>query len=110
MPAQAGVHYRAHDRLPLEWIVKKMTADTASLYGLGDRGVLQPGKVADVNVIDFDHVQLDRPVMVHDLPGDARRFVQRSRGYLTTVKSGQVILCDGDDQGARPGQLLRGAR
>ncbi len=72
---------RAHDRLPLEWIVKKMTADTASLYGLGDRGVLQPGKVGDVNVIDFDHVQLDRPVMVHDLPGDARRFVQRARGY-----------------------------
>ena len=62
---------RAHDRLPLEWIVKKMTADTASLYGLGDRGVLQPGKVGDVNVIDFDHVQLERPVMVHDLPGDA---------------------------------------
>jgi len=48
--------------------------------------------------------------MVHDLPGDARRFVQRALGYLTTVKSGQVILCDGDDQGARPGQLLRGAR
>src|SRR4051794_7217159 len=61
---------RDHDRLPLEWIVKKMTADTASLYGLGDRGVLQPGKVGDVNVIDFEHVQLDRPVMVHDLPGD----------------------------------------
>ncbi len=101
---------RAHDRLPLEWIVKKMTADTASLYGLGDRGVLQPGKIGDVNVIDFDHVQLETPVMVHDLPGDARRFVQRSRGYLTTVKSGEVILCDGDDQGARPGRLLRGAR
>ena len=60
---------RAHDRLPLEWIVKKMTADTASLYGLGDRGVLQPGKIGDVNVIDFDHVQLETPVMVHDLPG-----------------------------------------
>jgi N-acyl-D-amino-acid deacylase len=101
---------RAHDRLPLEWIVKKMTADTASLYGLGDRGVLRPGKVGDVNVIDFDHVQLETPVMVHDLPGDARRFVQRARGYLTTVKSGEVILCDGDDQGARPGRLLRGAR
>ena len=100
---------RSHDRLPLEWIVKKMTADTASLYGLGDRGVLAPGKIGDVNVIDFDHVQLERPVMVHDLPGEARRFVQRSRGYITTVKSGQVVLADGDDQGARPGQLLRGA-
>ena len=101
---------RAHDRLPLEWVVKKMTSDTASMYGLGDRGVLAPGKVGDVNVIDFEHVQLERPVMVHDLPGDARRFVQRARGYVTTVKTGEVVLCDGDDQGARPGKLLRGAR
>ena len=48
--------------------------------------------------------------MVHDLPGDARRFVQRAEGYLATVKSGQVTLVDGEDQGARPGHLLRGAR
>jgi N-acyl-D-aspartate/D-glutamate deacylase len=101
---------RAHDPLPLEWVVKKMTHDTASMYGLGDRGTLEPGKLGDLNVIDFEHVQLERPVMVHDLPGDARRFVQRARGYATTVKSGQVVLCDGDDQGARPGTLLRGAR
>jgi N-acyl-D-aspartate/D-glutamate deacylase len=101
---------RAHDRLPLEWVVRKMTSETASMYGLGDRGTLEPGKIGDVNVIDFDHVQVERPVMVHDLPGDARRFVQRARGYVTTVKSGETILCDGDDQGARPGRLLRGAR
>jgi N-acyl-D-aspartate/D-glutamate deacylase len=101
---------RAHDRLPLEWVVKKMTADTAAMYGLGDRGVLAPGMIGDANVIDYDHVQLERPVMVHDLPGDARRFVQRARGYVATVKSGEVVLSDGDDQGARPGKLLRGPR
>ncbi len=101
---------RDHDRLPLEWVVKKMTSDTASMYGLGDRGVLAPGKIGDVNVIDFAHVQLERPVMVHDLPGGARRFVQRARGYIETVKSGHVVLSDGDDQGERPGMLLRGAR
>jgi N-acyl-D-aspartate/D-glutamate deacylase len=101
---------RDHDRLPVEWVVKKMTADTASMYGLRDRGVLAPGKVGDVNVIDYAHLALERPVMVHDLPGDARRFVQRARGYVATVKSGAVVLCDGDDQGARPGTLLRGAR
>jgi N-acyl-D-amino-acid deacylase len=101
---------RDHELLPLEWVVKKMTADTASMYGLGDRGQLVPGKIGDANVIDYAHLQLERPVMVHDLPGDARRFVQRARGYVTTVKSGEVVLCDGDDQGARPGKLLRGAR
>src|SRR5207253_7358833 len=58
---------RDHELLPLEFVVKKMTADTASMYGLGDRGVLTPGKVGDVNVIDYEHLQLERPVMVHDL-------------------------------------------
>jgi N-acyl-D-amino-acid deacylase len=101
---------RDHDRLPLEWVVRKMTSETAAMYGLGDRGALVPGKIGDANIIDFEHLALDRPVMVHDLPGDARRFVQRARGYVTTVKSGEVVLCDGDDQGARPGELLRGAR
>jgi N-acyl-D-aspartate/D-glutamate deacylase len=101
---------RARDRLPLEWVVRKMTAETASMYGLGDRGVLAPGMIGDANVIDYEHVRLERPAMVHDLPGDARRFVQRARGYVATVKSGEVVLCDGDDQGARPGRLLRGAR
>jgi N-acyl-D-aspartate/D-glutamate deacylase len=101
---------RSHDRLPLEWVVKKMTADTAALYGLGDRGVLAPGKVADVNVVDYDALRLERPVMVHDLPGAARRFVQRACGYVATVKSGDVVLRDGVDQGLRPGVLLRGAR
>jgi N-acyl-D-aspartate/D-glutamate deacylase len=101
---------RAHDRLPVEWIVRKMTADTASMYGLGDRGVLAPGKVGDANVIDYDDLALERPVMVHDLPGGARRFVQRSRGYTATIKAGRVVLRDGADQGERPGQLLRGMR
>jgi N-acyl-D-aspartate/D-glutamate deacylase len=101
---------RDHDRLPLEWVVRKMTSQTAAMYGLGDRGALVPGKIGDANVIDFEHLRLERPVMVHDLPGDARRFVQRARGYVTTVKSGEVVLCDGDDQGVRPGRLLRGAR
>jgi N-acyl-D-aspartate/D-glutamate deacylase len=48
--------------------------------------------------------------MVHDLPGDARRFVQGSHGYVATVKRGQVVLRDGEDQGERPGRLLRGTR
>jgi N-acyl-D-aspartate/D-glutamate deacylase len=101
---------RDHDRLPLEWVVRKMTAETASLYGLGDRGTLTPGKLGDVNLIDFDALRLPRPEMVHDLPADARRFVQRSEGYVATIKRGTVVLRDGDDQGARPGHLLRGAR
>src|SRR6185503_20821624 len=60
------------ERLPLEVVVRKMTQDTASLYGLGDRGTLEPGKKGDVNVIDFEGLTLHRPAMAYDLPGGAR--------------------------------------
>jgi N-acyl-D-aspartate/D-glutamate deacylase len=98
------------ERLPIELVVRKMTSDTASLYGLGDRGVLAPGLRADVNVIDFDHLTLHRPEMVHDLPGGARRLVQTASGYDATIVAGTVVMRDGADTGARPGTLVRGAR
>ena len=101
---------RDHDRLPLEWVVRKMTSETASLYGLGDRGVVRPGLRADVNVIDHDRLALRAPHMAHDLPGDARRFIQEADGYVATVVGGQVVLVEGEDTGARPGALIRGAR
>ena len=101
---------RDHDQLPLEWVVRKMTSETASLYGLGDRGTLEPGKRADLNVIDHAGLTLHAPEMVYDLPGDARRFVQRADGYVATVVAGQVTFEHGEDTGARPGRLVRGAR
>ncbi len=101
---------RAGDRLTVEDAVHKMTAATASLYGLGDRGVLAPGYVGDANVIDHERLQLRRPELVHDLPGGAGRLVQQADGYAATVKSGQVTFAGGEDTGARPGRLLRGAR
>src|SRR5690606_12463261 len=97
-------------RLPVEAVVAKMTSETAALFGLGDRGVVAPGKVADLNVIDHAALSLPRPEMVHDLPGDARRFIQRAEGYRATIKSGQVTFRDGVDQSARPGTLLRSTR
>jgi N-acyl-D-aspartate/D-glutamate deacylase len=96
--------------LPVELVVSKMTRDTARLYGLGDRGVLAEGFKADVNVIDFDRLNLKLPELVFDLPGGARRLVQRADGYTATVVSGEVTLREGDDTGARPGRLVRGAR
>jgi N-acyl-D-amino-acid deacylase len=98
------------ERLPLELVVRKMTSDTASLYGLGDRGEVTAGKKADLNVIDLERLELRRPEMHYDLPGDARRLLQRAEGYDATIVSGEVVLRDGEDTGARPGALLRGAR
>jgi len=97
-------------RLPLEWVVRKMTSETASLYGLGDRGVIAMGKKGDLNVIDLERLRLGRPEMVYDLPGGARRLLQRAEGYVATIVSGEVVMENGRETGARPGRLVRGAR
>jgi N-acyl-D-aspartate/D-glutamate deacylase len=98
------------ERLPLELVIRKMTSDTASLYGLGDRGVVAPGFKGDLNVIDLDRLTLRRPAMHHDLPAGAPRLLQDAEGYTATIVGGQVVMRDGVDTGARPGALLRGAR
>ncbi len=97
-------------RLPLERMVRKMTRDTAELYGLRDRGVLTPGYRADLNLIDFAKLGLEAPYVAYDLPAGARRLVQRAHGYRATLVAGQVILRDGQETGARPGRLIRGAQ
>ncbi len=98
------------ERLPLEWVVKKQTHDTARLYGLHDRGTLEPGMLADVNLIDFDELQLLPPEVVADLPAGGKRLVQRAVGYVATIKSGVTTWAGGVDTGARPGSLVRGGR
>jgi N-acyl-D-aspartate/D-glutamate deacylase len=97
-------------RLTIEEAVRKMTSATADVYGLGDRGRLVPGMKGDVNVIDHARLQLRRPELVHDLPGDARRLIQKVDGYVATINAGEVTVEGGEDTGARPGVLLRGAR
>ena len=94
-------------RLPLEFVVKRMTSSTADFYGFHDRGRLQPGKKADVNVIDFDGLHLYSPKMIFDLPAGGRRLVQHVDGYDMTICSGTPIFEKGDETGARPGKLVR---
>ena len=98
------------ERLPLEWMVKKQTRDTARLYGLSDRGTIEVGAVADLNLIDYEHLQLGNPTVVNDLPAGGSRLLQGATGYVETIKSGVTTFSDGEDTGARPGALLRGAR
>jgi N-acyl-D-aspartate/D-glutamate deacylase len=98
------------ERLPLEWMVKKQTHDTARLYGLGDRGTVEVGALADLNLIDYDNLQLGNPEVVADLPAGGKRLLQGATGYVETIKSGVTTFADGKETGARPGTLLRGAR
>jgi N-acyl-D-amino-acid deacylase len=96
-------------RLPLEFVVKALTSETADFYGFHDRGRLQPGKKADVNVIDFDGLHLYSPKMIFDLPAGGRRLVQQVDGYDMTICSGTPIFEKGEETGARPGKLVRSA-
>jgi N-acyl-D-aspartate/D-glutamate deacylase len=98
------------EKLPLEWVVKRQTQDTAALYGLRDRGVLAPGMKADVNLIDLDRLRLRAPEMAFDLPAGGRRLIQRAEGYRATIVAGEPIYENGEPTGALPGRLIRGAR
>ena len=95
------------DKLPLEFLVKRSTSETADFFGMPDRGRLQVGKKADVNVIDFNHLRLHHPEMIYDLPAGGRRLVQHVDGYDMTVCSGVPIFEKGVETGARPGKLIR---
>ncbi|HEX3795382.1 MAG TPA: amidohydrolase family protein [Acidimicrobiales bacterium] len=95
-------------KLPVEQVVHLQTQRTAALYGFADRGLLAPGFLADVNVIDHDALTLEPPEMVYDLPASGKRMIQRARGYVATVKSGTVVRQHDESTGELPGRLLRG--
>lgn len=95
-------------RISLEDAVRRQCRDTARLYGLDDRGVIAPGYLADINVIDLDAVKLGKPWLAFDLPAGGKRLLQRAEGYLCTIKGGVVTFEDGQWTGATPGGLIRG--
>ena len=97
-------------KLPLELVVHRQTRQTAELYGLGDRGVVAPGMRADLNLIDLDRLTFGPPRMATDLPGGARRLVQKAEGYVATFVHGVQIVADDEFTGELPGRLIRGPR
>jgi N-acyl-D-aspartate/D-glutamate deacylase len=97
------------NRLPLEYIVKRLTRDNAAAIGLLDRGLVSPGLKADLNVIDFDRLNVHAPEVLYDLPSGGRRLVQRTEGYEATILSGVPVYRNGQATGALPGRLVRGA-
>jgi N-acyl-D-aspartate/D-glutamate deacylase len=96
------------ERLTVEEAVHHQTRRTAALYGLDDRGLLAPGYLADVNVIDFDALGIDAPRMVYDLPAGGRRLIQEATGYVATIKRGVLVRENDEATGEHPGGLVRG--
>ncbi|MFM5950960.1 MAG: N-acyl-D-amino-acid deacylase family protein [Novosphingobium sp.] len=95
-------------RISLENAVKRQCNDTARLYDLHDRGVLSPGYLADLNVIDLDQIKLGKPWLAFDLPAGGKRLLQKAEGYVCTIKNGVVTFENGKWTGETPGGLIRG--
>lgn len=95
-------------RISLEQAVKRQCRDTARLYGLDDRGILAPGYLADINVIDFGNLKLLKPWLAFDLPAGGKRLLQKAEGYDYTIKGGKVTFRKGEWTGETPGGLIRG--
>ena len=96
------------DRITLENAIRRQCRDTAVLYGLEDRGVIAPGYLADLNVIDMERLKLGRPWLAFDLPAGGKRLLQKATGYVCTIKNGVVTFEHGKWTGAAPGGLIRG--
>ena len=105
---QHWVRQRARGTIGLEHAIKRQSRDTAMLYGLEDRGLIAPGHVADLNIIDLEALELGKPWMAFDLPAGGKRLLQRAEGYVATIKGGRVTFRNGTWTGATPGALLRG--
>ena len=97
-------------KMSLEFVVHKMTRDTAEVYGLHDRGLLRPGYKADLNVIDYQGLQLEQPKMAYVLPAGGKRLIQEALGYRATVCAGEITFRNGAHTGVMPGRLLRGSQ
>jgi N-acyl-D-aspartate/D-glutamate deacylase len=98
---------RARGRMPVEQVIRYLTSAGADFLGLADRGRVAVGQRADLNVLEFDSLRLERPRLVHDLPGGGKRLLQNARGYRATLVHGQVVVERDRLTGARPGRLAR---
>jgi N-acyl-D-aspartate/D-glutamate deacylase len=96
------------DGFDLSWLIKRQTSDTARLVGMTDRGIIAPGLKADINIIDLKRLDIERPMVVHDLPAGGQRLLQGASGYVATLVSGQAVYRDGEATGALPGRLVKG--
>lgn len=95
-------------KLPIELIVHKQTQRNAELFGLHDRGSLEVGKRADLNLFDLQRLQLGRLEVHEDLPAGGSRILQSAQGYLNTFVAGVKTRENDQDTGARPGRVIRG--
>jgi N-acyl-D-amino-acid deacylase len=94
-------------QITLEEAIRGWTSDTAQLFGVKERGVLQPGAFADINVINLAELATDLPEYKYDFPAGAGRYVQTAKGYDHVIVNGQSFMEAGEHVGALAGVTLR---
>jgi N-acyl-D-aspartate/D-glutamate deacylase len=103
-----GNFVRGRQALTLEHAVKRITSEPARFFGIPGRGIIAPGKAADLTIFDFDRIgSPERPEVRHDFPGGGRRLVTRAEGIEYTIVNGTVLYQAGQHTGALPGRVLR---
>jgi len=93
--------------MSLEQAVRRLTFESASIFGLYDRGMLRPGLVADIVIFDPDTVKPLPLEVLHDFPTGAKRIKEPAQGIHMTIVNGQILLEDGKHTGNLPGRVLR---
>ena len=93
--------------MSLEQAVRRLTFESASTFGLYDRGLLRPGMVADIVIFDPDTVKPLPLEVLHDFPTGAKRIKEPAQGIHMTIVNGEVLLEDGKHTGNLPGRVLR---
>lgn len=98
---------REQGRIPLETAIKMLTSDPAGYLGLSDRGHIRVGAKADINVIDFEKLELGLPEITKDLPAAGQRLLQPVKGFRATFVSGKQVVSHDALTGTMPGRLVR---
>ena len=99
---------RGQQAFSLEEAVRMLTYDNASAWELRDRGLIKSNYAADLVLFDADEIKPLIPTVQEDLPGGARRLVQKAEGIAYTIVNGQVTLENGVSTGEYPGQVIKG--
>ena len=99
---------RIREAFTLEQAVRMLSFDNASAWELPGRGLIRTGYAADLVIFDGNNIKPSMPTVVSDLPGGARRLVQKAEGIAATVVNGAITFKDGESTGTYSGQLLKG--
>ncbi|MBV9863595.1 MAG: amidohydrolase family protein [Alphaproteobacteria bacterium] len=101
---------RDKQAMSLEQAVRRLTFDSASTFGLYDRGLLRPGMVADITIFDPATVKPMPESIVHDFPAGGWRFKEPAQGIYATFVNGRMLMKEGNHTGDLPGRVLRNSR